>query len=104
MINKRTPRWLWWWRGFGGDDGGDIRRVKESDGGDRIDPGTRSLFGLRRKIFSDGGWWWSPTVGGWLDILGEKRESDGVSVKTEKLSGMSFYIKLLLSLSREYVI
>ncbi|GJS17210.1 hypothetical protein Tco_0411682 [Tanacetum coccineum] len=69
---------MWWWRGFGGDDGGVIRRVKESDGGDRIDPDTRSLFGLRRKIFSDGGWWWSPAVGGWPDILGEKRESDGV--------------------------
>ncbi|GJX07047.1 hypothetical protein Tco_0194979 [Tanacetum coccineum] len=41
---------MWWWRGFGGGDGGVIRRVKESDGGDRIDPVTRSLFGLRRKM------------------------------------------------------
>ncbi|GJW48595.1 hypothetical protein Tco_0080241 [Tanacetum coccineum] len=43
----------------GGGDGGVIRRVKESDGGDRIDPVTRSLFGLRRKSppekFSGGG-------------------------------------------------
>ncbi|GKF46497.1 hypothetical protein Tco_0136299, partial [Tanacetum coccineum] len=58
-IYKRTSRWLWWWRGFGGGDGGVIRRVKESDGGDQIDPVTRSLFGLRRKSppkkFSGGG-------------------------------------------------
>ncbi|GJY37873.1 hypothetical protein Tco_0424237 [Tanacetum coccineum] len=39
--------------------GGDFRRVVESGSGDRIDPVTRSLFGLRRKSppekFSGGG-------------------------------------------------
>ncbi|GJW50591.1 hypothetical protein Tco_0091942 [Tanacetum coccineum] len=35
---------MWWWRGFGGGDGGVIRRVKESGGGDRIDPVTRRAF------------------------------------------------------------
>ncbi|GJX37313.1 hypothetical protein Tco_0250616 [Tanacetum coccineum] len=47
-IYKRTPRWLWWWRGFGGGDGGVIRRVKESDGGIGRSV-TRAFLVFRRK-------------------------------------------------------
>ncbi|GKA86223.1 putative reverse transcriptase domain-containing protein [Tanacetum coccineum] len=57
---------VWWWRGFGGGDGGDIRRVGESELVDRVDRVVGSLFGLAGKIppekFSGGGEWW-PAVG-----------------------------------------
>ncbi|GJS83322.1 hypothetical protein Tco_0749863 [Tanacetum coccineum] len=36
--------------GCGGDGGGGKWRVRESGSGDRVDPVTRSLFGLRRKM------------------------------------------------------
>ncbi|GKE49587.1 hypothetical protein Tco_1480845, partial [Tanacetum coccineum] len=57
--------------------GGDFRRVVESGSGDRIDPVTRSLFGLRRKSppekFSGGGGMVATVAGRWPDIL-EGRE------------------------------
>ncbi|GJR48507.1 hypothetical protein Tco_1316610 [Tanacetum coccineum] len=50
-----------------------IRRVRESGSGDRVDRPTRSLFGLAGKIppekFSGGGEWW-PAVG---RLAGEER-------------------------------
>ncbi|GJX16318.1 hypothetical protein Tco_0217150 [Tanacetum coccineum] len=66
---------VWWWRGFGGGDGGVIRRVEESDIGDRVDPEVGSVFGLRRicppEKFSGGGEWW-PAAG---ELAGEEREN-----------------------------
>ncbi|GKB77153.1 hypothetical protein Tco_0944048, partial [Tanacetum coccineum] len=62
---------VWWWRGFGGGDGGVIRRVGESELVDRVDRSGRSNFGLRRIIppekFSGGGEWW-PAAG---ELAGE---------------------------------
>ncbi|GKC30465.1 hypothetical protein Tco_1037759, partial [Tanacetum coccineum] len=82
-----------------GGVGGGESRVRESEGGDRIDRRMGSLFGLRRicppEKFSGGGEWW-PAAG---ELAGEdewEREiCISVSGKTEKLSGISFYIKLL---------
>ncbi|GJT65303.1 hypothetical protein Tco_1016783 [Tanacetum coccineum] len=87
--------WRWWfrWRRW---------RVEESDSGDRVNREMGNLFAFGRKSppekFSGGG----ATVvagsgggGGWPDSLREKRERVVVSGKTEKLSGISFYIKLL---------
>ncbi|GJV38344.1 hypothetical protein Tco_1410821 [Tanacetum coccineum] len=58
---------LWWWGVGRGSFGGGKWRVRESGSGDRVDPVTRSLFGLRRicppENFSGGGARW-PAVGG----------------------------------------
>ncbi|GKB86075.1 hypothetical protein Tco_0958347 [Tanacetum coccineum] len=80
------------------DDGGvgGESRVRESEGGDRIDRRMGSLFGLRRicppEKFSGGGARWPAVGGGGRLNWGRKGE---VSGKTKKLSGMSFHIKLL---------
>ncbi|GKD46672.1 hypothetical protein Tco_1271317, partial [Tanacetum coccineum] len=74
-----------------------MERVRESGYGDRIDRKMGSVFGVGRKnpagkVFrrrsSDGG-------GGRPPVGMRGREWESVSGKTEKLSGMSFHIKLL---------
>ncbi|GKA56580.1 hypothetical protein Tco_0755652 [Tanacetum coccineum] len=73
----------------GGGDGGAESRVRESDGGDRIDWEIRSIFGLRRKIPPEkffggsvlmaGGGWWLP------DIMGEKGERYNALLRMTKV-------------------
>ncbi|GJZ02611.1 hypothetical protein Tco_0520572 [Tanacetum coccineum] len=70
-----------------GGVGGGESRVRESEGGDRIDRRMGSLFGLRRicppEKFSGGGEWWPAVGGGGRINWGRKRES---RAKLEKLS------------------
>ncbi|GJR83942.1 hypothetical protein Tco_0154727 [Tanacetum coccineum] len=67
-------------------------RVEESEYDERVDRAKRNTFGLgqsaRRKTFPAAATWWPATAAG-----GEGWPA--VSGKTEKLSGMSFYIKFL---------
>ncbi|GJU37843.1 hypothetical protein Tco_1186197 [Tanacetum coccineum] len=95
-----------------GDDNGAVRwRVKESDGGDRIDREMGRIFGVGRKSSPEnfsggcgGGRRWLDAAGdgdggGWpvAGIHGRGREfCESVSGKTEKLSGMSFRRRIAL--------
>ncbi|GJZ90995.1 hypothetical protein Tco_0662922 [Tanacetum coccineum] len=77
------------------------RRVEARGRVDWVDPSTRRNVGARRKNpagklfrrWRDGGGGGRPAAG----VHGGERESleEGVSSKTEKLSGMSFHIELL---------
>ncbi|GKA29738.1 hypothetical protein Tco_0715983 [Tanacetum coccineum] len=98
--------------GCGGTAAGEEGRVRESDLGDWVDPVTRIIFGVHRKLRRKSfravhGWWpecwpekkvgrpswckWGPA---WGNVRHTERGID-VSGKTEKLSGISFYIELL---------
>ncbi|GKB59298.1 hypothetical protein Tco_0915484 [Tanacetum coccineum] len=88
-------------------NGGGGRRVEKRECGDRVDRAMRIVFGFHRKSPPENFFGGGVVAGGWPEMGRERGEgvrkmmycslSDcfQVSDKTEKLSGMSFYIKLL---------